>query len=307
MRGLVMKKREKLSTEGGMRLSERALLANLHIGVWSASKTDRDVTEEVNTSHSATDAGKFHKLLISKKSTKAIAKVAADSRQLHRLLTLPWSNDGSRILKASSYNEYSKQMRILRKKFRAATRAFIEEYPSYKKEAAQFLGTMFNPDDYPETEDLERKFKFDVDIDPVPEKDDFRAKISNEESAALMKDLENRTNKRLKSAMAEIYARVSELTEKMFSKLEEYEPGISYQKKAKGIFRDSMIENLRELAELIPTLNVTDDPDLNELSERIKSDLCGHTPEQLRKSAADREKVARKAKSINKKAHAYLA
>lgn len=64
-------------------LAEKALLVTLNISQWSARKYDRKVTEEVNDTHQAKDAGRFNKLLIDKTHLDEIQKIVNEARHFH--------------------------------------------------------------------------------------------------------------------------------------------------------------------------------------------------------------------------------
>ena len=51
------------------KLSERAMLACLHVGVWSGNLHDKDITDEISTQHNAESraAGRYIKQIISRK------------------------------------------------------------------------------------------------------------------------------------------------------------------------------------------------------------------------------------------------
>ena len=63
-------------------------------------------------------------------------------------------------------------------------------------------------------------------------------------------------------------------------------------------FRDSLVENVREIVRLAPALNLMDDPRIAELCADIERTLAVHDPDQLRSSAALRESVAEEADAI---------
>jgi len=64
------------------------------------------------------------------------------------------------------------------------------------------------------------------------------------------------------------------------------------------IFRDSIIENIRELVSLLPSLNITNDPALEQARRDLESDLAGVDPEILRESKETRKEIAEKADQI---------
>ena len=82
-------------------LSTRAMLCSLSISMWSARKHDPEVSEEIATRHGAqADAGRYHKVLLPKEALAEILKIVNEARQEHYFMTLPWGDDGYRVLPA---------------------------------------------------------------------------------------------------------------------------------------------------------------------------------------------------------------
>ena len=63
-------------------------------------------------------------------------------------------------------------------------------------------------------------------------------------------------------------------------------------------FRDSMVENLRALVEVLPKLNVSGDPHLDDMRQRLVQALCPHDAQELRDDAGLRRSVASEADAI---------
>jgi hypothetical protein len=76
-----------------MGISASAVLVELNVSNWGASKLDRNVTDTVNINHNATrDASKVYKNLVAGSSLCSdIAKYAARIRLYHNEMTLPWT------------------------------------------------------------------------------------------------------------------------------------------------------------------------------------------------------------------------
>ena len=82
-----------------MSISSSAVLIELNVSTWGASKLDRDVADGVNRNNNASnDASKVYKNLAAGTSVvNDISKYAARIRLYHNEMTLPWSNKGARI------------------------------------------------------------------------------------------------------------------------------------------------------------------------------------------------------------------
>lgn len=290
-----------------MLLSERAVLSALHVGVWSGSSHDRDITEEVSENHRADlkDSGRYVKQLISRKFMHHVGSNASAARRVHRLLTLPWEDNGSRILSTRGYVGYIEQMRLRRMAFEASVHEFCQGLPDYINEAKKRLGSMFDAGDYPTAEKVQSKFWIDVEIKQVPQAGDFRAELSNETVKVIVKDIERRTEQRLEAALDDVFQRVVDVTGKMVERLRAYKPGTEGTG-AENNFRDSLVWNVKELADLLPVLNITGDERLDKLHERLLEDLTQHSPEVLRDNDRLRAQTATKAEKLLAKVKSYL-
>jgi len=288
------------------KLAERAMLSSLHIKSWSGMMVDREVTDSVNADFKAEkEAGRYNKRLVKASFFSGVSTAHSNARKVHRLYTLPWEDDGTRILSNTGYIEYTKKMRDCRIAIEKEVKAFLDDLPNAIKEGKTRLGDMFNQDDYPDVSVLETKFDFDVEVKPLPQAQDFRAKLSDESTKAIIKDIERRTNERLENAMKDVFGRVEGLVRHMTEKLKAYVPSKDGNK-AEGTIHSSLVYNIDELVNLIPVLNVTDDPRITELAKQLRSDLVEHSPEILRADNKVRAETISKADKILKKVQSYM-
>lgn len=287
-------------------LSERAMLVTLHISSWSGMMLDREVTDEVNESYKADkEAGRYNKRLVASQFLKGVSSAHSNARRVHKLLTLPWEDDGTRALATVGYMTYTKMMKDCRLKAEAEVKSFLQSPDEYVREAKGRLGKMFNADDFPSSDALKGKFGFDVEIKPMPDANDFRAKLSDDQTKAIVKDIERRSNQRLENAMNDVFKRVEEMVKRMSERLRDYVPAKD-GKKADGVIRDSLVYNINELADLLPALNVTGDKRIADLQKQLKDELVEHSPEILRADAKIRAQTISKADKILKKVQSYV-
>jgi len=291
-----------------MKLAERAMLVSLSIGSYSGMMHDKVVTEETNASFKAdrTKAGKYNKRLVASHFLSEVRNAHENARKIHRLLTLPWEDDGTRILPTRGYINYMDKMRGAKHKVEDAVKLFVKGLPEYITEAQVRLGDMFHVEDYPDEATLKDKFHFDVEVNSIPNAADFRAKLSDDQVKSIVKDIEKRCNKRLENAMNDVFERASELVEKMKERLRGFQPPTEGQK-AKGIIRDSVVYDIFEFANMMETLNVTDDERIEGLRKQLLSDLVEPaSPEILRTDTKARALAIKNADAILKKVKGYM-
>jgi hypothetical protein len=128
-----------------MDISARALLVNTTVRVWTGEKRDRAITREICTMKGAEDnAVRANKSLLG----EHIHGVQAAERAVRHAVnerTLPWMDDGTRILKGSVFMAFTEAMADPIRQFDEAVDAFIATYPEIRHEARRVLPCLTNP------------------------------------------------------------------------------------------------------------------------------------------------------------------
>ena len=280
-----------------MKITEKAMLVRLSVSQWTARRFDFEATSRTISSYGAKEnAGRFNKLLIDHPAVRDYQKAANEARMFHYENTLPWGNDNARILPAANYLTYTKKIRELKAAFEEATSKFIEEYPALIEQAKIDLNSLFSKGDYPDQYSLRSKFKFNVDVSPVPTGDDFRVSLTDDEVGQIKSDIESRVKSSVAEAMKDAWTRLLWVMQNTVERLG----------KVDAIFRDSLIDNMAKLCDVLPKLNLTDDPKMTQIIKEIKKSLVPLDPDELRQDRVARKKASNKAQDILKKMSAYM-
>lgn len=268
----------------------KAMLVSLNISVWTARKFDRKVTQDTNEgAHAHAAAGRYNKhLLAGAEAHKRIEKIAAKARVAHYAQTLPWSDEGWRLLPTANYMAYQDKMREFKQEFDAALAEFLREYPVICRDAAALLGDMYNPDDYPDVDQIRGKFRWGIEVSPVPTGNDLRVEIGEDQVDKLRASIEDRVQRATKAAVTDAWERLHGVVSKMHERLSDPDK----------IFRNSLIGNVQELVDLLTRLNVTGDENLEAFRKRVESELADLEPDELRKDTDYRADVAKQANDI---------
>lgn len=270
-------------------LNDKAMLIRLSISQWTARKFDKTVSENVAAQYNADkSAGRYNKVLVAESAIKAIQKTANEARTYHYENTLAWSDDDSRLLPAANYLKYSEKMRELKNNFEVEVDKFIDAYPTLVDDARARLNGMFNAADYPFQSEIKGKYRFGVSINPLLVSDDFRVTLSNDEINSIRADIEARTKEAQANALSDLWNRLYSAVSHMAGRLADTE----------AIFRDSLIENIVDLCELLPRLNVLDDKNLDAMKNAVESKLCGYKLKDLREDKEIRKSAVTDANDI---------
>jgi hypothetical protein len=279
-------------------LCERAMLVSLNIRRWAAALTDKKITAEVASNHAVNEkrAGRYRKNAIDIKAAtfEAVGSAASELRNKHYFYTLPWSQDGARILPAAMFEEYSKETRALRAVFDRTVSAFVDDYPALKEAARLELNGMYNEDDYPTN--IAAKFGVDVVMMPLPDAEDFRATLSETAVAEIKQGIEAELQKTMQAAMRDPYERLYSHISRMVARLSDRD----------GVFRDTLVTGLSDLCAVLPGLNLTNDPTLDDLRRRAERMIANIEPQALRDVPVVRRDVARQAAEIQHLMAGYM-
>lgn len=287
-------------------LSQKAILVRFSVSQWTARKFDKKATQEVEANHGANkhagEVGRFNKQLASKKYTEDMTANISSAREFHYKHTLPWQDaEGIRILPVDTFSAYQQSMSEFRTKHEELVDTFVKQYPDVVDEARYRLNGLFDIEDFPPVDQIRSKFSWEVSFSPVPESGDFRVSLGQEVLKQMEADLSKRLSHNYHEACVDLFERIHEQTANMAERLE------NYTGTRKGRFNDSLVGNIRELAQLLPKLNVSGDKRLADLAARIDKELCEYDAQVLREVDGARKDVAQSAKSIAQEADDIIA
>lgn len=295
-------------------LSRKATLVTLVVSAWSGRKFDRKITKETNERYEAeADVLRTNKLVVPPQYLKRLTAANSALRGVHIAMTMPWKDKGPRVLANATYTKYTNTMRDLVREFEEAADEFAAVYPELIEKAPERMGEGFNAKDYPSATEIRSKFKVTIDFDTMPDEADFRCDLDPEIEADIRAEIAATaaaTEERLNASTVE---RITEVVEHMANALAEYGTEIPGAKKTKTgakrtrSFKDSLVGNVRELAELLPAFNLSNDPALTAITDRIVKELCIEEPDALRENTNAREAVQKSAESILEDVSKFLA
>lgn len=279
------------------RLNERAMLVTLNISSWKPSKVDKRASKEVADNHgSDANMGRYNKHLIDKSALEDVNRAATALREYHYSRTLPWSQDGPRILAAELYQEYTETIRKLKTDFSTAVDGFIGRYDSFVQDARYRLNGLFVESEYPRVSQLADKFGVELSIDPMPSSDDWRIKLGDDEEQSIREDIERRSKQAVNGAMQDAWQRLHDALNRAVETCNTDSPR----------FSDSMLGNLQDLVAVLPKMNIGGDPRLAELCTELSGRISGLTTEVLKTDSEQRDTLVSVAADAEAKTRSVL-
>jgi hypothetical protein len=273
----------------GATLQSSTMLVELSISVWTARKLDKRASDDVTTQKRA-DKGmaNVHKKLIACDELTAIQKFAANARTSHHYaMTLPWSDSGLRMLPTSKYFGYHKTMTGLQAEFDRLVEKFLARYEWLINETQIKLGDMYNPAEYPSLDRMQAKFGFRLNYIPLPEAGDFRVDIGNQQAAELQQQYASFYEAQLTRAMGNLWSRTYKTLTHMSERLDYADH------EQKKVFHNTLVSNVLDLIDMMETMNITNDPNMQLQSRRLKMAMQGISPDALREDEGLRRETKR--------------
>lgn len=256
--------------------AENALLTTLRKSEWTGKKKASELDAKIATDNNAVrgKATKTDKFLIAQDEPLWKA-VKSAGRALHtewEKWSTPWQDGGTRMIASAAFMEFAQRMDKRVEAFKAAVAAFVDDYEAMIPRQRQRLGDLFDEANYPTKGEIVNKFGVSIDYLPVPTGDDFRVQLADDQLAAVQASTRRMVEGALAKAAKDPIKRLHKAVSKVVATLAQ----------PNAIFRDSMIGNIRELAEMMPALNIANDPKLDALTDEIQQDLASIDPAELR-------------------------
>lgn len=262
-------------------LQERAMLVSLHFKRFGNVKTDREGTEAAQAHLNAeSGTGRYDKYPVPKAVLDPINKKFNELYAYHRDMTLPWVQRGPKLLPVTRWKEYVTKVDSYKHEIEEMVEVVHQSWDSILRDAPFRMGKGYNPRDYPQ--DIRAEYGVDVVTLPVPSSGDWRVDVIEAERAEFSADLEKRLDEAYKLTMREAWAKLAKVVEAMVNKLSD----------VKAVFRDSLIENVREILALMPSFNIGDDAKLSEIVTTLDFTLRDLDAKDLRKDQELRKATA---------------
>lgn len=253
-------------------LRSRAMLVTLNISVWNPKKKDTTATLETLIKHGASSsAGAFIKNLLPDGSIDRVKKSEGALRALFYKHTLPWRDEGIRILPSAAWEDFANEEREVKREFYEAVGEFLVNYDAHRNRAKAALNGLFSESDYPPVEVVRSKFAVRVSWFPLPDSADFRVDLPEEVRQQLSAEIDSGVSESLKVASDALYTRLGDALGRVVERLDDSDK----------VFRNTLITNLRELCVQIPKLNVMGDETILRLVGETEK-IANLEPDQIR-------------------------
>lgn len=252
-------------------MASRIMLCTLNTSAWRATRLHKAETKAEQARHNS-KAPKVLVKICDHNALTEIAKLDAAAATWHRLNTMPSVQDGMRMVPAAGQFKHSDKMHEFDDQRAALVKAFIADYENEKAAAKIRLNGLYEESMWPSREDVARRFSFTTRYLACPTDGAWGEWLA--ESARVAEE--------------DLRDRVREALERVRDRC-----------KADGPLYSTVFSNLGDLIAMVPDLNLTDAPDLQQVAVAAKA-IAVADVEALRDEKNDklRKQVGKQAASI---------
>jgi len=278
-------------------LASSGVLVSVDVNLWSATKQDRSISNEITASKNADrSAGRYTKNLLADHSKhKAVMNYRQTIYNWIKRITYDW-NGAQRYLPTAGLSKFMEEYNDHVLSFNTLLDEFEVAYDSIVSDMAFKQGTMFNRDDYPTKEAMRGKFRINLYVNDVP-MNDYRCNVAQDLADDLFSTYSSQTERIIENIVTDQITRMKDVMESLshccgYDKLTEVDKHGEPKLKKRKIY-DTTIEKAHELCESYKTFNLTNNAELEQARQKLASVLDGVTADNVRESDAVRDHVKR--------------
>lgn len=281
-------------------LATSSILLSVDINVWTATKQDRVISDEITTAKKADrDSGRFVKhLLAANADHKRVINYRQSIYNWLERRTYDWSAS-QRCLPSVMLPVFMKEYRQHEATFHQLVDDFVAKYPNIVSSMAFSQGDMFDRNEYPTPDQVRGKFSMRLFTGEVP-LGDYRCTIAQD----LADDLFNNYNRQAEQIIQDILQKQQHKLVNVMTSLSHCcdvdnvinMDGQTKVKKRK-IYDTTVIKAL-ELCDEFKSFNLAESPELEDARQQLEQALQGVNADMLRESDVKRKEVKDSVDSI---------
>jgi hypothetical protein len=277
-------------------LASSGVLVSVTVNLWSATKLDQGISDEVSTSKNAVSAaGRYTKnLLANNPKHKALMNYRQTVANWMKRMTYDWNGD-QHYLPTPDVPKFMTEYRLHEKAFGALFNDFDASYEDIISDMAfkaAGLGDMFNRNDYPTREKMQKKYGINLFVNDVP-MNDYRVLVAKDMADELFDVYASQTQRIVEGIVTDQFKRMKDVMESLsFCCDVDVSVGADGEQKIrKRKIYDTTVDKARDMVRLYKEFNLTDNAELSESIAMLENTLRDVSTEILRESDLVRSEV----------------
>uniref|UniRef100_A0A6M3IZ19 Uncharacterized protein n=1 Tax=viral metagenome TaxID=1070528 RepID=A0A6M3IZ19_9ZZZZ len=257
-----------------MTLQNEAICVRLFPSQWGAKKVDKSVSKDTRDRYNAaSDAGSFSKKLAPAEFLSGVNTAFSAIAEFHKDMTVAWDDDGFRLLPNADYFDYMAGLDERKSAISRAVDLIIAGWDDFVNAERQRLGNMFNIDDYPKRHEVSEKYGVKIKRKIITDAGDIRIANHDKIEDAVREEVIAEQAENHKRAMTDLWSRLYGPVKKLADKIQDVDMTGA---------RKTLVEDIWEVTQILPKLNVFGDPELKAMAEEVADRLCTHSVKKLK-------------------------
>ena len=289
-------------------LNEKAILVSVKTKKFTATVKNREATAEFATDKQTTSEWvNITQRLVAKSVIDGPRKIAERGKHDLRGVSpgefdgeflrggLPYWGQNVHILPNTLSDKVLRNLGAFQEKFTEAVEVVRKALPDALKQAAIENPLLANQVAMPDVDTIcDEKFQFEWQLDVIPSSDDIRVDASKEFVDELKRSVQGRADRKLQEVTQHSVMAVIKGATHLAKSCEDYDP----QKKGKSPFRDSAVNQVRELIPVIRGLNINADAAIDKAATDLLAAVGNKSANDLRADGEVRKDVASQARKV---------
>lgn len=271
-------------------IRNRALLVSVTFTKPPMTKLDRKATHDAESANNAYGAIKAQKMLYPKHLIDPIVSKENEVRNYLKSKTVEWGTTGLYLLDSSLFMEVADKLSTYQLERQQLVTVFANNWSNVMSQAQSQQGALFDPSVYPDVSNVVQQFTTTINYLPVGDiSHGLFDTVEAEIQQAIAQKVEETTRNLVRTALQQPLERLIDIVMNIHDKTSRDDSRLS----------ESVYESLTALLDLMPALNVLDNPQLNQLAQTCRDKLTTTSIDALRdKKSESRARVARETKEI---------
>jgi len=282
-------------------IQNRAMLVRLKLPSAQSKRKSKVLTAETAVAH---DADEDMLSTVIDIMPKAFLKDFNNIRGLidaeHTRLTLPWNDGGMRIQVLELYDRHREFMQTHIPILDEKAEWLVQNLPAAKEASKLRLKSAFDESIYPTEAALRHRLRTKLNYYPLPSVTDFRIGLDADSIDYLKSSLESDLREKVEEATRSVRDRMLKVVESFVERLEKVKNyhDVNGKPRVDGFVRSSVVTNITSLLEVIPGLNIAQDPDIDLYANELRRKLCMYEASTLNESEPLRKAVLTQARDL---------
>lgn len=283
-----------------------AMVAEVSTSAIGLTRVDKSASRKADQDHAAkSGAGTVtvKRFAGAEDKIKKIMDLQAEAQANLKRHSMVWGQTKRRLLPNSNFQAWIGEHTRINDAFEAARDELIADADNIIQQAAQNIGSY--QIDLPTKQELMNAFELSYQLEPIPDPQHFAMDaLTQQAEEHLRHQFEENVKAAYNTAVQDTAKRLAKPLENLADRMDSYEKrerevANGTARTNAGTFKDTIIENVQEIASVFGNLNVLGDPVLDGIAKKVQA-FTKVTPDVLRKRSDIRQAVAARAKEVLK-------